>query len=189
VPDPWLLAVLDVDTVVSQFPLRSPWLTEIFRHEREELIVYRNRAAIHWPAVFQRVESVPDLEATLAWLETGALTREAVVIGGRPLEGPPGHTPAELLSHTPNRLLLRAIGPGLLIVSELAHPGWKATVDGVPAEIVAADGVLRGVYLEEGVHEVEMVYRPWAVTAGMIVSSLALVIWLLGVRDGSGAVR
>jgi uncharacterized membrane protein YfhO len=81
---------------------------------------------------------------------------------------------------SPNRLLVTATGPGLLVLSEVFHPGWQATVDGEPAGIVAANGVLRGVYLSEGLHRVEMVYRPWAVAAGAILSLAALAFWLVG---------
>jgi hypothetical protein len=180
VPSPWLLAVLDVDIVVSQFPLDSSSFEELSHHDGERLTVYRNRPDIGWPAVFQRVESVPDFDAALAWMQAGTLDQEAVVTGGRPLFGPPGHVPAELVHLSPNRLLVTATGPGLLVLSEVFHPGWQATVDGEPAEIVEANGVLRGVYLGEGTHRVEMVYRPWAVAAGAILSLAALGFWLAG---------
>jgi hypothetical protein len=182
VPSPWLLAVLDVDILVSQFPLASSSFEELFRHDGERLTVYRNLADIAWPAVFQRVESVPDFDAALAWMQAqpGALDRKAVVTGGRPLLGPPGNVPAELVHLSPNRLLVTATGPGLLVLSEVFHPGWQATVDGEPAEIVVANAVLRGVYLGEGIHRVEMVYRPWAVPAGAILSLAALAFWLVG---------
>ncbi|MCK4831949.1 MAG: hypothetical protein KAS81_04240 [Anaerolineales bacterium] len=184
VPSPWLLAVLDVDIVVSQFPLASSSLEELFYHDGERLTVYRNLADIAWPAVFQRVESVPDFDAALAWMQAqpGALDHKAVVTGGRSLFGPPGHVPAELVHLSPNRLLVTATGPGLLVLSEVFHPGWQATVDGEPAEIVEANAVLRGVYLGEGggTHRVEMVYRPWAVTAGAILSLAALAFWVVG---------
>ena len=178
-PSPELLAVLDVGTVVSQFPIRSPFLVELFQHDREELFVYRNDISIRWPAVFHHVKSVPDLDAALTWLQSGDLSREAVVIGGRSLDGPRAYTPAELLHSTPNRLVLRATGPGLLVVSDYIHPGWYATVNGHGVEIVAADGVLRGVYLDEGEHEIEMVYRPRAVTVGAGITAVALLIALL----------
>jgi hypothetical protein len=185
-PLPWLLAVLDVRAVVSQFTLQVPWLTEEYRNEREALYVYGNQAAIDWPVVFQRVISVPDLDTALARLGKGGLSREAVVVGGRPLDGPPGYTRADLLLSTPNRLVVGATGPGLLVLSEYHHPGWHATVDGSPAEIVAADGVLRGVYLGEGEHQVDMVYRPQAVIWGLGITALSLLIicvsWLLGRR-------
>ena len=185
-PSPWLLAALDVRAVVSQFALQAPGLAEAYRNEAEELYVYDNQAAVDWPAVFQRVISVPDLDAALAWLRTGELTSGAVVAGGRSLHGPEGYTPAEVLLSAPNRLVVRASGPGLLVLSEYYHPGWYATVDGSPAEIVPADGVLRGVYLDDGEHQVDMVYRPRSVTAGLGITALSLVImgagWLVGRR-------
>ena len=78
------------------------------------------------------------------------------------------------------RVSVRATGPGLLVLSEVYHAGWKATVDGVPAEVVEADGVLRGVYLQEGTHDVEMVYRPRAVMVGATITGAALVLCLIG---------
>ena len=183
-PSPWLLAMLDVDLVVCQFPLESPLLTELYRQEGEGLIVYRNGASIRWPAVFHRVKSVPDMEGALAWIQTGPLSSEAVVTGGRSLDGPRGYMPADLILSTPNRLVVRATGPGLLVLSELVHPGWNATVDGEPAEILAADAVLRGVYLDEGDHQVEMVYQPVAVMVGAGITIVALFIALCTWRFG-----
>jgi hypothetical protein len=143
---------------------------------------------VEWPAVFQRVTTVPDLEAALARVGTGDPSREAVVVGGPSLDGPPGYSRADQLSFGPNRLLVRAAGPGLLVLSEYYHPGWYATVDGSPAEIVAADAVLRGVYLDQGEHEVEMVYRPKAVIVGSVITGLSVLLlavgWVLDRRQG-----
>lgn len=187
-PSAWLLAVLDVRGVVSQFPMSAPQLKEVRRSEAESLIVYRNQATVDWPAVFQRVTDVSDLESALARLGTAALAEEAVAVGGRALGGPKGYTPAHELLSTSNRLVVRATGPGLLVFSEYYQPGWHASVDGSPAEIVAADAILRGIYLEDGEHLVEMTYRPTAAVAGMALSSLSLlsaaVVWLLIRRGG-----
>jgi membrane protein YfhO len=48
----------------------------------------------------------------------------------------------------------------LLVTGEKYANGWKATVDGRPAEIQRVDYVLRGVYLTPGVHEVRFVFDP-----------------------------
>jgi hypothetical protein len=184
IPSPRLLAVLGVNLVVSQFPIDSALLTEMFRHQIENLIVYANRAAVTWPAVYQRVDSVPDLESSLEWLRIHDLSSQAVVTGGHALDGSRGATPAELVSLSPNRMTVQASGPGLLVVSELDHPGWYARVDGEPAEIVAANGVLRGVYLDAGDHRVEMFYRPVSVLVGAGVTLIALVVVIFARRSG-----
>ena len=138
-------------------------MVELSHIEPEELFVYSNQSDIVWPAVFTNVESVPDIEAALDWLRTAKPEDMAVVIDGRPLSGLPGNVPAQVVQDEPNRLVISAVGPGLLVVSELFSPGWRATVDGEMVEVVAAVGVLRGVYLDGGRHLVEMVYRPASV--------------------------
>jgi hypothetical protein len=79
------------------------------------------------------------------------------------------------LVERPNWVLLKAKGPGLLVLSDLAYPGWQATVDGksVPVETVA--GLLRGVRLAAGEHEVYFLFRPLPVFAGLVLSALT---WL-----------
>jgi hypothetical protein len=65
--------------------------------------------------------------------------------------------------------------PGLVVLLEAWDPGWRATVDGVPAEVLAANLVFRAVRVEAGRHRVEMVYRPVEVVAGAALSGLALL--------------
>jgi hypothetical protein len=48
----------------------------------------------------------------------------------------------------------------LLVLGEKFYRGWKATVDGRPAEIYPVNHVLRGVYLTPGSHRVEFVFDP-----------------------------
>ncbi len=184
VPDPTQLALLNVQWVVSQFSIQVGGLEQMYRNEHEELTVYRNQVETPLPAVYGQVASVPDLVAALGWLASADPEQAAMVTGGRALNGQPGRLPAEQVSarQCPNRLAYRATGPGLLVVSEVYDPGWRATVDGQPAEIVPADGVLRGVYLGAGEHEVEMVYRPLAVMAGMLASAITLVHLAAGWR-------
>ena len=65
--------------------------------------------------------------------------------------------------------------PALLVVSQAWAPGWSATVDGEPAEVVRADGVVQGVPVPAGVHRVELVHRAPGLRAGALVSGAALV--------------
>ncbi len=77
-----------------------------------------------------------------------------------------GATPVEIVTWQPDRILLRARGPGRLVLSEVVYPGWRAWVDGVPAEIEPVAGVLRSVVLGAGEHEVWFVYHPVSVAIG-----------------------
>ncbi len=74
--------------------------------------------------------------------------------------------------------------PGLLVLSEMKYPGWRAWIyregeansKGQDAEILAANYILRGVSLPAGRWRVEMVYRPRSFMYGLAASSLAIVL-------------
>ncbi len=66
--------------------------------------------------------------------------------------------------------------PGILVLSEVYYPEWKALVDGRPAEIYPVDYLLRGVTLAAGSHRVEMYFGSSRVRGGMLVSLLTLAI-------------
>jgi uncharacterized membrane protein YfhO len=73
---------------------------------------------------------------------------------------------------------------GILVLTDVAYPGWMAQADGNPAEILLADGVFRGVALPAGSHRVVFEYRPVSVIAGGAISAAALVVFLLLARSG-----
>jgi hypothetical protein len=82
---------------------------------------------------------------------------------------------ADVTSWTPNRIEIRATGPGRLVTSEVAYPGWQARVDGQPVAIEVAHGLLRAVDLGAGTHEVVFTFRPLSVYAGAALTVLGLV--------------
>ncbi|MEZ5330564.1 MAG: YfhO family protein [Thermoanaerobaculia bacterium] len=63
-----------------------------------------------------------------------------------------------------------------LVVSQLYDGGWEASVDGEPAPLLRVDYAFQGVLLPRGPHRVELVYRPFSVRLGMVVSALSLVL-------------
>jgi hypothetical protein len=62
-----------------------------------------------------------------------------------------------------------------LVVSQVALPGWRARVDGRPAEIVPAYGALLAVRVPAGASRVTIFYRPRTWTVGVVVSTMAIV--------------
>ena len=66
--------------------------------------------------------------------------------------------------------------PGLLVLSDLHYPGWKAEVDGRDVPIERVDYALRGVPLDAGNHLVVFRYEPLSWRLGWIVSLLGLAL-------------
>jgi hypothetical protein len=69
---------------------------------------------------------------------------------------------------------------GYVVFSIPYDNGWHATVDGEGAEILPANGLLQAVPVEEGVHEVEIEFRPAEYVWGQRISLVTLVSLLLG---------
>ena len=111
--------------------------------------------------------------------------RKTALLETRPDELPklPGgplasESTTKLLYYEPARLAIEthAQTTSMLIVSEMFYPGWRARVDGQPAQIQVADYLLRAVSLPAGDHRVEMYYTAPAARTGAIISVLALCL-------------
>lgn len=93
---------------------------------------------------------------------------------------------ARLTSFSPSQVELTAEGSGLLVLSEAWYPGWRALLNGQPAAVLRADGVLRGVCLPaaQGPHRLVIVFDPPLVKAGLGITlvSVMLVVLALVVR-------
>ena len=64
-----------------------------------------------------------------------------------------------------------------LVVSERLYPGWRATVDGRPAEILPTNLVMRGVVVPAGATSIEMRFVPF------LVSGYGLALLAAGLAD------
>jgi len=108
----------------------------------------------------------------------------AIVEKAAPLELYPPGVPApaagevSLLQYEGELIRFRAnvSANALLVTGEKYANGWKAAVDGMPAEIQRVNYIQRGVYLTPGVHEVSFVFDPMSFKLGkwLTLGSFAL---------------
>ena len=106
----------------------------------------------------------------------------------RPVEGASrrGFVVARIAEDRPERLVaeVNADGAGILVLTDVAYPGWRAEADGRPVEILLADGVFRGVALSAGAHRVTFTYQPLSLWIGAALSAAGLLVLLVLVRRG-----
>ena len=70
--------------------------------------------------------------------------------------------------------------PGTVIFSEIFYPhGWKAIVDGKPADLYRANYMLRAMNLEPGKHHIRLEFRPESVAKGNTISMTFVVLMYL----------
>ena len=94
-----------------------------------------------------------------------------------------GETAAHIVKSAPDYVIVEAEGPGVLTLSQVYYPGWRASVDGRPAVISTAQ-VLMGVSLGAGQHVIEFMFDPWTVKTGWLVSAVGWVSLFFGCLAG-----
>src|SRR5262249_28362916 len=92
----------------------------------------------------------------------------------------------KILDRQPGRILVEADAPqrSILILSEIAYPGWRVSVDGRKSGWERVDYMLLGVPLAEGKHVVSLVYRPSSIKIGAVVSVTTALCLIVGALWG-----
>ena len=143
--------------------------------------------------VVERLATFPDDRAVQHALETPtakgldlghvalATEREAQALG--PLR--PGRvSTARAKVDGGGRIVVEAVGPGVLVVAESWDRGWSARLDGLTRPIVRVNQGQMGVALPEGVHTIAFDYSPPGFLLGILVAAVALLALVVAaVRD------
>ncbi|MGL3200625.1 MULTISPECIES: hypothetical protein [Curtobacterium] len=78
------------------------------------------------------------------------------------------------------RASVDATGAGWVVVADsLQRPGWTATVDGRPTDLVAADSAGGAVWVPAGEHTVELRYHVPGATTGYLLTGAGVVLAVL----------
>lgn len=88
----------------------------------------------------------------------------------------------KLTKYGPNKLEYTSHNPqdGFGVFSEIYYPaGWKAFVDGQPADIIRTDYALRGIKIPAGDHKIEMRFEPTTVFTGLKIAGISSTLLLL----------
>ncbi|MDE6333697.1 MAG: hypothetical protein K2L77_03520 [Muribaculaceae bacterium] len=135
------------------------------------------------------VRYVENADAEMAALASLDPRREAVadkrfadMLGNTAVSLAPGDT-ISLVSYTPNRMVYVSDTrtAATAVFSEIWFPwGWKAAVDGQPAELARVNYVLRAMHVPAGRHEITMTFDPDSIhVTGGIAYACVTVIYIL----------
>jgi hypothetical protein len=115
-----------------------------------------------------RILSAPDFDPA----------REVVLLDGHarpPVEGFQGHCRRRPGLFDRVDLQCTLSHDGYVVLSETWDPGWRATLDGLPADVLRANHGFRAVAAPAGTHRIEMTYRPRPLVTGLAISAFG---WL-----------
>jgi hypothetical protein len=174
-PNAALLGLLNVKYITAAFPIDQDDLFERVRFG--STFIYENQRVLPRAFLVSKIDVADSPEAASVWLEAHDVSAAAVVEGlPYPIELPVKPGGVEIASRLPDRIELRATGPGWLVLSEIVAPDWVATIDGGVTGIFATDLTLRGVYVPWGEHTITFDYQPRRVYAGVLISVLSVVV-------------
>ena len=202
-----LLDALNVKYIVSSQPLAAvPQPLERIAEFRDEpvflfyrgfaranLTVYENRnvrGRAHWAA---QVLPASDAAAALELVQTHNLSDVTVVQDiGSVIEAEPRHPGdrIEIVEVRGGHLTVDCDSEHsrLLVLSEIWHPGWRATVDRKQAQVYRTNLTLMSVQVPAGRHRIELDFYPlyWELSLGItLVAWIALALlagrwWIVG---------
>ena len=155
----------------------SPFLLDGYRRVREEAgaVLYENERARPRAFAVHRTVVASSAAEAVRRLATGEVRpEEAVVLEDPGAPAPTGSGPSlvSIQIDEPRRVELAATmrGDGYVVLADTVYPGWRASVDGVPAPIFPANGLFRAVFVRDGSHRVRFEYRPRALALGAVLT-------------------
>jgi hypothetical protein len=147
------LSMLNVRFLVANFPMDEPGL--LLRYTAGETRIYENSS------VYPR-----------AWMQNGPADIRTADFNA-----------ISSVIFSPNVIQIQANGKGLLVLSEINYPGWKAFIDGMETKIIPVAGILRGVNLPPGNHKIEFEFVPGSLIIGLVLGvigwSFTLTLWFM----------
>jgi len=141
--------------------------------------VYENPKA--YPRAWIVHETVVEAseDAVFRRLDDSSINLHKVAVIETPLPqslapAPQTDEPVRFRSYEADRIVLDAEAGtgGLLILSEIYYPGWRANLNGKPVAIYKVDGALRGILLPRGTSRITLEYAPGTFYAGACLSFL-----------------
>jgi hypothetical protein len=152
-------------------------LPTAYKDDRVQILENRGALPRAW-IVHSAKRATP--EEALKMLGSGAVDPRQTVLLERPppdLARPDDASSdrASVTAYEEGRIQLKTTtgAPGLLVLSEVYYPAWKAYVDSEPTPLYRADHLLRAVPVPAGEHGVELRYESRSLKTGVAISLMA----------------
>ncbi|MHB9031751.1 MAG: YfhO family protein [Anaerolineae bacterium] len=147
-----------------------------------EVYVWEHLSALPRAGVVYAAEQAADNAALTARLLDSAFGLRNTAISTAqpelPAVPPQPATRATIEGYTSTRVVVRAqaASAGLLVLADQYYPGWRATVDGAPVQVLRVNAIQRGVLLGPGEHLVVFSFQPPLLARGLALSALGLLL-------------
>jgi hypothetical protein len=178
-----LLGALNVRYLVSLQPLEGQGIRLVRSLPQHPSWLYSIDQVVPRAYIVPNVVVEPNRFQVLGRLSIESLDPRAVAIIEEPIDFRPSpglRARAEIAEydHTRVRILASLSAPGVLVLADAFHSGWRVYVDGREERILRANFFFRAVPLPAGDHVVDFRYEPLSFQMGLVIS-LATVLGLV----------
>ncbi|MCS6809408.1 MAG: YfhO family protein [Bacteroidota bacterium] len=138
--------------------------------------------------LYDAVQTTPEQAETVA--RAGAIQFSTQVLVEQPIPLPLPQKAPEYVLHrvrctryTANQIEyeIETAENGMLVLSEIWYPAWKATIDGQPTDILRVNYSLRGIVIPKGKHVLVMAYRSSAFQVGAWISLVTVISSMIAI--------
>jgi hypothetical protein len=144
--------------------------------------IYRRARVLPIARMVYQIEIVGDSHAAVGRIHSPEFdpTSTAIVSAQPPCQigvVPKESGTARITKSEPGHWLIETESsvPALLVLSETAYPGWKASIDGQQVTWFTAYSLIRAVCVPAGKHQVEWVFDPVTYKVGAAITIVSLV--------------
>jgi hypothetical protein len=172
------LRAAGVGYVVSTEELPAPYARLALLGPERGVALYRLEGAADSVRVATRLLPAAQFQDVVPLLSRADFDphTDAVVMGTGTIRGIAQPSSVEVVTEGPTGLRARlvAAAPAVVVWSRTYFRAWRARVDGVPAEVIVADGHLVGVSVPAGAHDLEVEWSRVPLVFGLVLSLGAL---------------
>lgn len=157
-----------------------------FLKKSNEWSVYENVNAKPLLYVPKKVSFLPEEERNLLYVDSASydFLNTAYLFDPDTAERSNGTGSITDLQLTDNTISAKAYANGetFFTLSQTFYPGWHVYIDGKKTELFEVDGLMQGVFVPDGKHELEFRFEPWYVYLGATLSigmMLLCAVWFI----------
>ena len=178
--DPRLPGVLDMLEVRYLIFRRPPPTITSWAFVGDDYWVWENPHALPRPFIPRQAAPSPPTEELLARLAEDRFDASATTFVDADVAFDDVRGTARIASEHPQEIVMEADmeTPGLVVLADQWHPGWKATADGQPTPVHRVNHAIRGIAVPRGKTTIVMRYDPQSFRSGRLVSLLAVGLLL-----------
>ncbi len=156
-----------------------------------DIKIYENLAVLPRAFAVHQTEVVPDEAAAIAAMQSSSFDPAQKLVRLAQGDEPVGlavtgwPSPSDrttIVSYQPERVEIAVAleSPGWLVLTDTDYPGWQATLDDRPVEILPINLLFRSVAVPAGAHTIVFEFNPCSFQVGLTVSVVALILLVIG---------